>query len=111
VIERNLVSVSRDTARDGRPEPLLVRRPVELYLAGEPDRSYDVVFADPPYALGEEALRVVLDRLVEGEWLAADAVVVVERSARSAGPVWPDPLDSIKQKRYGEGMLWYGRRR
>jgi 16S rRNA (guanine966-N2)-methyltransferase len=38
-------------------------------------------------------------------------VVVVERAARGVPPTWPTVIESIKQKRYGEGVLWYGRRK
>jgi 16S rRNA (guanine966-N2)-methyltransferase len=50
----------------------------------------------------------VLGRLAEG-WLAPGAVVAVERSSRGAGPPWPDRVRVLKQRRYGEGTLWYGR--
>ncbi len=72
---------------------------------------FDFVFADPPYALGEQQIAVLLQALCTPRWLAPDAVVVVERAARGAGPEWPETMDVIKNKRYGEGVLWYGRRR
>jgi 16S rRNA (guanine966-N2)-methyltransferase len=71
---------------------------------------FDVVFADPPYSLGEEELGALLDALVAHEWLAPDGVVVVERSSRTAEPRWPLYVTSHRAKRYGESMLWYGRR-
>jgi 16S rRNA (guanine966-N2)-methyltransferase len=52
-----------------------------------------------------------LSTLAEGSWLSENAVVVVERSARGAEPAWPEGLALVKQKRYGEGVLWYGRAR
>ena len=69
------------------------------------------MFADPPYSFGEQQLGVLLATLAEPQWLADGAVVVVERSARGSEPRWPDTIESVKQKRYGEGVLWYGRRR
>jgi len=80
---------------------------VERALAGDP-APYDLVFADPPYALGDDELAAVLDRLTEG-WLAPDAVLVVERATRGGGPRWPARVEALKQRRYGEGTLWYGR--
>jgi 16S rRNA (guanine966-N2)-methyltransferase len=96
-------------ARDlGLADRVTVRRErVERVLAGAPE-PYDVVFADPPYALGDDEVDAVLERLVAG-WLAAGAVVVVERSSRGRGPRWPDVTQPVKQRRYGEGTLWYGR--
>ncbi|MEV4755261.1 16S rRNA (guanine(966)-N(2))-methyltransferase RsmD [Micromonospora sp. NPDC049559] len=75
--------------------------------AGEP---YDVVFADPPYAVPDEEIAAMLAALVDGGWLAADAVVVVERSSRT-GPVdWVQGITAERSRRYGETTLWYGRR-
>jgi 16S rRNA (guanine966-N2)-methyltransferase len=80
---------------------------VERVLAGEPE-PHELVFADPPYALPDDELARVLHRLAEG-WLEPGAVLAVERSSRGAGPRWPDRVEGLKRRRYGEGTLWYGR--
>jgi 16S rRNA (guanine966-N2)-methyltransferase len=100
VLRRNIETV-------GLPGTGVVRRPVAAFLATDPE-PFDLVFADPPYALDEAGLAAVLDALIAH--LAEDAVVVVERSARSAGPVWPTGITPVRDRRYGEGVLWYGRR-
>jgi len=88
------------------------RRQAAVFLVGTgTDEPYDLIFVDPPYAFGEQQLGVLLSTLATPEWLAPGAVVVVERSARSPQPRWPDAIEPVKQKRYGEGLLWYGRRR
>jgi 16S rRNA (guanine966-N2)-methyltransferase len=51
----------------------------------------------------------VLTALTTGEWLAPGAVVVVERSAREEPWDWPTPLIGIRERRYGEALLRYGR--
>jgi 16S rRNA (guanine966-N2)-methyltransferase len=80
---------------------------VERVLAGPPDAPYDVVFLDPPYA---EAVGDPLTHLVDHRWLAVDAVVCVERASRDADLCWPAGLLPLRSRKYGEGMLWYGRR-
>jgi 16S rRNA (guanine966-N2)-methyltransferase len=82
---------------------------VPTYLGQRPvlDRVR-LAFLDPPYALDEPTLSSILAQLAQA--LPTDAVVVVERGARGVPPTWPAVIDSIKQKRYGEGVLWYGRR-
>ena len=75
--------------------------------AAEP---FDLVFVDPPYAVTTAAIGNLLTALVSDRWLVPDAVVVVERSWREAEPPWPGEIKAIKQRRYGEGCLWYGRR-
>jgi 16S rRNA (guanine966-N2)-methyltransferase len=73
---------------------------------GRPDR-YDLVFADPPYAMTVAAVTRMLSLLADG-WLADDALVVVERATRS-GPVhWPPGYLPGKSRRYGEATFWYG---
>ena len=69
---------------------------------------YDVVFADPPYALADAALSQVLSLLAGQGWLAPGALVIVERATRS-GPVnWPDGFVPDRARRYGEATFWYG---
>jgi 16S rRNA (guanine(966)-N(2))-methyltransferase RsmD len=83
---------------------------VASVIAAGPDEPYDVVFADPPYGLDGREVTAVLAALAEHGWLAADAVVVVERSARDTEPAWPPGLVGDRGRRYGESTLWYGRR-
>jgi 16S rRNA (guanine966-N2)-methyltransferase len=105
MIKRNISTVGLDTA-------VLHRRQAATFLVGAgADEPFDLVFLDPPYAYGEGHLSSLLSTAVDGAWLAAHAVVVVERSARGTEPGWPEELELVKQKRYGEGVLWYGRRR
>ncbi|WP_121252249.1 16S rRNA (guanine(966)-N(2))-methyltransferase RsmD [Nocardioides ferulae] len=77
-------------------------------LARTPPTPYDVAFLDPPYPLADELVAADLGSLVERGWLAPGALVVVERSARSAEPVWPAGFTDCRQRRYGETALWYG---
>lgn len=82
-----------------------------LVADGRPGGSpaYDVVFLDPPYDLGAEAVRKVLGQLVVNGWLAAAAVVAIERASRDEPWEWPGGLVAERSRRYGEAMLWYGR--
>jgi 16S rRNA (guanine966-N2)-methyltransferase len=105
VLRRNIETV-------GLAGAVVRRRPAAAYLAGPPDDGpFDLVFADPPYALDAAALGGLLADLGTDGWLADDALVVVERSARGAAPAWPDVIEALQDRRYGEGVLWYGRRR
>jgi 16S rRNA (guanine966-N2)-methyltransferase len=93
-IDRNLVAVGLSGAE-------VVAGPVERYATTD---GFDLVLADPPYGLPAERLAAVL----AGLRLNAGAVVVVER--RRGDPwEWPARFLPIKDRRYGETMLWYGR--
>lgn len=78
---------------------------VERTLAVPPDEPYDGVFVDPPYAY--EGIEAVLAALVTAGWLVPDAVVVVERSTRSAQLEAVEGLTVTSSRRYGETTLWY----
>jgi 16S rRNA (guanine966-N2)-methyltransferase len=77
-------------------------------LGREPEAPYDVVFSDPPYPLPDDEVATDLAALVERRWLVPDALVVVERSSRSAPPAWPGGIRELRRRRYGETTLWYG---
>jgi len=81
---------------------------VETVLEGCPDAPYDLVLLDPPYALDDEELARVLAALPGGGWLAPGAVLVVERSARSAAPRWPCGVAALTARRYGDTCMHYG---
>jgi 16S rRNA (guanine966-N2)-methyltransferase len=69
--------------------------------------SFDVVFADPPYQYAADRLADDLRALADRGWLARRALVVIERDRRSDW-TWPEGFVSVRQRGYGETMLWYG---
>ena len=102
VLRKNLAVV-------GLPGGRVVAGSVPSVVAGPAPARFDLVLADPPYATPVEEVRGVLSALVEGGWLAEEAVVVVERSAREEPWEWPTPLTGLRDRRYGEALLRYGR--
>lgn len=108
--DRSAASVIRDNAaRLGLRASVL---PVTVASAlGGTARPLDLVFLDPPYDLSEEALAADLAALVSRGWLEEHALVVVERSKRSAEPSWPEGLEPERLKKYGETVIWYAIRR
>jgi 16S rRNA (guanine(966)-N(2))-methyltransferase RsmD len=87
----------------------LVTAKVATVLAKEPDAGYDVIFADPPYALADQELEAVAAGVCTG-WLAAGGVLVLERSTRSGEPAGIEGVTAERSRRYGESTLWYFRR-
>lgn len=71
-------------------------------------RGHDLVIADPPYAMTDEAVREVLGLLRAGGWLADGVLAVVERATRGGPFDWPPGYDQGKSRRYGEATFWYG---
>lgn len=104
VIKRNIGVV-------GLPGVRVVRDRVDRALRRGPGegRPRQLVFADPPYSLDDAELTEMLVELASQGWLAGDAVIVIERDARSAAIYWPPGYAEDRSRRYGESVLWYGR--
>lgn len=95
---------------DAATEAQVVADRVDRVLAGPPEAPYDLVFADPPYAVSGNEVTAMLAALVANGWLADDALVVVERSSRGGDVTWVPGITPDGARRYGETALWYGRR-
>ena len=109
--DRSAVGVIRGNIADvGVAGARVLAGTVEAALARPASLTYDLVLADPPYDVDEESLGRVLDLLLTHEWLAPEALVVVERSTRSPEPTWPMGLVRTEEKTYGETVLWYAER-
>jgi 16S rRNA (guanine966-N2)-methyltransferase len=78
-------------------------------LAQPPRAPYDIAFLDPPYAVPVGDVVASLGALRDHDWLARDALVVVERSSRGPELEWPDGFVGDRMRKYGETLLWYGR--
>jgi len=107
VIRQNIEAI-------GLPGAAVVADRVERVLArgpGQPgpgEHRYDVVFADPPYAMPEAEVTRMLSALAEKGWLAPGALVIVERATRSGSLSWPGGFVPDRARRYGEATFWYG---
>lgn len=106
--DRKALDVLRRNADTvGLPGAVVVPGSVETVLADRATEPFDVVLADPPYALTEPQLATVLDRLATGGWLAGHGVLVLERAARGAEPVLAVGLTVIRSRRYGDTVTYW----
>lgn len=106
VARANAEVVDREALDEGRVR--IVAAPVSGHLAGTPE-PFDLVLADPPYALRREELEGMLAKLPDG-WLAPHAVVVVERAKAGGEFGWPTGIQRVREATYGTTTLWYGQR-
>jgi 16S rRNA (guanine966-N2)-methyltransferase len=105
VIRDNIVALKAGTAAR------LVTGKVAQVVAAPPDGGpFDVVFADPPYAVTDAEMTELQKALLDNGWLAPDAVVAIERATRGGPLTWVDGITAERSRRYGETTLWYGRR-
>ena len=98
-----------NVAAVGLPGAVVLPGSVPTVVGGAATAAFDLVFADPPYAAPVAEVLGVLGALCGNGWLAPDAVVVVERSSREQPWEWPTPLLGLRERRYGEAVLRYGR--
>ncbi len=88
---REAVDAARvNVAALGFPRVAVVLSTVPRYLSRKPTQVSSLVFADPPYAVGQDDVTTMLALLITGGWLQPEATVLVERSSRSPEPSWPD---------------------
>lgn len=107
--DRRTAALIKDNLRTlGFGQVDVVTGTVARVLTTPPAAPYDVVFLDPPYPLTTEEVVADLTALVAHGWLAAGAVVVVERATRSGDLAWPAGLSAARSRKYGETTLWYG---
>ena len=102
VLKENLASL-------GLPGGRVVAGSVPKVAGGHAPAVFDLVMADPPYETPADEVVGVLESLATGGWLAPGAVVVVERSSREEPFEWPTPFTGLRDRRYGEALLRYGR--
>ncbi|MGW0182665.1 16S rRNA (guanine(966)-N(2))-methyltransferase RsmD [Nocardia sp. NPDC003345] len=104
--DRRAAAVLRANIADlGLPGAQVRAGPVTQVLAHGGAGAFDLVFADPPYDLPTDAVRADLVALAAHGWLAADALLLIERSARSAEIAWPAGFEAGRARRYGETRI------
>ncbi|MEU6784409.1 16S rRNA (guanine(966)-N(2))-methyltransferase RsmD [Nonomuraea angiospora] len=101
-IKANVQSLGLDGAR-------VIADKVERVLGNPPAEPYDIVFADPPYAVSDEEVRRTLESLRDNGWLLDEALVAFERESRGKALMWPEGYVEERVRRYGEASVWYGR--
>ena len=84
----------------------VVAAPALDYVARTGER-FDLVLADPPYAVDNDELAELLDQLPRV--LNPDAMVVIEREVRSSEAPWPEGFvpttQKLKRRTYGKARM------
>ena len=101
----SLIRANARTLRFLRTE--VITTSVTRALSHAPRAPYDIVFLDPPYSFPTEELHEALTTLLAHDWLATDALLIVERPSRDDF-TWPTGFVGDRSRKYGETTLWYG---
>jgi 16S rRNA (guanine966-N2)-methyltransferase len=86
-------------------ETKVINKAVSSFLSTPTSDGYTLVFIDPPYEATNEEITSNLTALVP--ILAADAVVVVERSSRTPKFDVPAGYESGEEKHYGDTAVFW----
>jgi 16S rRNA (guanine966-N2)-methyltransferase len=88
---------------------VLIRDAVQLASTPPPADPAGLVLVDPPYDVKAADVQRLLADLHAAGWIAADAVIVVERPARDDASPLPSVWQELRRRSYGDTALWYGR--
>lgn len=98
-LEQNIAELGVGARTEVRREDVLAALP-RLAAGG---RSFELIFADPPYDEAARALPSVLRRAAP--LLAPDGQIICEHRSLDASPPAPEGLVRIDARRYGEATL------
>lgn len=100
------VAVLRANARDlgAAGEARIVKERVRPFLARAAG-PWDVILLDPPYDIARDELAQVLALAFDA--VAPDGMVVLEWATRAGDAPWPDTLEQVASKAYGETAVHY----
>jgi 16S rRNA (guanine966-N2)-methyltransferase len=109
LVERDrdaLAAIDTNLERTGVGPARVLRGDVGAVVGGPPpaEAPFDVVLADPPYDLSDDAVAEVLGRLAANGWLAPGAVVAVERPV---GAGLPPGWVSTWTRCYGDTLVLF----
>ena len=102
---RAAVVIAKNIDSLGAQGATLRRGSVAAVLAGGAQRPVDLVLADAPYDVDDTEIAQMLTALVDGGWVAAGTVVVVERATSGPPLSWPDRWRAWPARRYGDTRL------
>ena len=78
----------------------VVSTTAEMFLRRAAAAVFDIVFLDPPFA--DDVLPVICEQLERGNWLAADAWIYLEYTARAGLPPLPSNWQVVRSKTAGQ---------
>ena len=81
---------------------------VHRFLQDRAQMQYHFVYIDPPYEVDDLDVVETLIQLVTGGFLHPQALIAVERNSRVREISWPEGLEQVREKNYGQATIFYG---
>ncbi|MCW2789878.1 MAG: rsmD [Aeromicrobium sp.] len=85
----------------------VARAKAERWIEDDAADAFDLVFVDPPYAVTTAGVARLV-AAIKDSFATPDTLFVVERATRDPFE-WPAGIEPLRDKKYGETTLWYGR--
>ncbi len=81
---------------------------VHRFLQDKAAQPYHFVYIDPPYEVDDLDVVENLIQLRDGGYLHPQALIAVERNSRVKEISWPDGMEALREKNYGQATIFYG---
>jgi 16S rRNA (guanine966-N2)-methyltransferase len=103
---KNAQLITKALEKEGRGEFSIrvAHKAVNAFLIAD-DQLFDLVFIDPPYEVTNQEVHSNLQALEPK--LSANAVIILERSSRSAKPELPTTIKLDDEKSYGDTTIYW----
>jgi 16S rRNA (guanine966-N2)-methyltransferase len=108
--EAGVVALINRNRRDLGVAGSVVKAEVESWLSRPAARTYDLIWLDPPYDLSTDQVNHLLEQLINRGFLAADGLVMVERSARTERPSFGPSFTDQWVRHYGDTIVCFAHR-
>jgi 16S rRNA (guanine966-N2)-methyltransferase len=81
---------------------------VHRFLQDKAAHPYHFIYIDPPYEVDDIDVIETLIQLRDGGYLHPQALIAVERNSRVKELSWPEGLEEVREKKYGQATIFYG---
>jgi 16S rRNA (guanine966-N2)-methyltransferase len=81
---------------------------VHRFLQDKAAQPYHFIYIDPPYDVDDLDVVENLIQLRDGGYLHPQALIAVERNSRVKEISWPEGLEALREKNYGQATIFYG---
>ena len=78
------------------------------YINHLANKQFTIIFLDPPYDVTNIEIEKILKKILSNNLLGKFGVIAIERDAKGAAFTWPNGLQEVKVRSYGQGGIHYG---
>jgi len=80
----------------------------QRFVSDPAKEKYHIVYIDPPFDFTDIEVEEIISKLRLGEVLKPDALIAVERGAKTSKFTWPEGFTPARERKYGAVSIFYG---